>query len=90
MNLGLKRGKNQVHCFTCLTHPQGYKKKGTIYELTLILFKTTIKVNFDVNYRQFNVGFVFALMKCSYAAFGEQNKIDNYCKCQQVYKSPYI
>ena len=26
MNLGLRRGKNQVHCFTCLTHPQGYKK----------------------------------------------------------------
>ena len=24
-------------------------------------------------------------LKCSYAAFGEQNKIDNYCKCQQVY-----
>ncbi len=22
-------------------------------------------------------GLVFALMKCSYAAFGEQNKIDN-------------
>ena len=31
--------------------------------------------------------FVFALMKCSYAAFGEQNKIDNDCKCQQVYKT---
>lgn len=26
MNLGLNRGTNQVHCFTCLTHPQGYKK----------------------------------------------------------------
>ena len=26
-------------------------------------------------------------MKCSYAAFGEQNKIDNDSKCQQVYKS---
>ena len=25
--------------------------------------------------------FVFALMKCSYAAFGEQNKIDNDSKC---------
>ncbi len=32
-------------------------------------------------------GFVFALMKCSYAAFGEQNKTDNDSKCQQVYKS---
>ncbi len=31
--------------------------------------------------------FVFALMKCSNAAFGEQNKIDNDSKCQQVYKS---
>ena len=31
--------------------------------------------------------FVFALMKCSYAAFGEQNKTDNDSKCQQVYKS---
>ena len=31
--------------------------------------------------------FVFALMKCSFAAFGEQNKIDNDSKCQQVYKS---
>ena len=26
-------------------------------------------------------------MKCSYAAFGEQNKTDNDSKCQQVYKS---
>ena len=33
------------------------------------------------------LGFVFALMKCSYAAFGEQNKTDNDSKCQQVYKS---
>ena len=32
-------------------------------------------------------GFVFALMKCSYAAFGEQNKTDNDSKCQYVYKS---
>ena len=31
--------------------------------------------------------FVFALMKCSYAAFGEQNKTDNDSKCQLVYKS---
>ena len=29
-------------------------------------------------------------LKCSYAAFGEQNKIDNDCKCQQVYKSHII
>ena len=35
-------------------------------------------------------GFVFALMKCSYAAFGEQNKMDNDSKCQQVYKSHKI
>ena len=34
------------------------------------------------------ISFVFALMKCSFAAFGEQNKIDNDSKCQQVYKSP--
>jgi hypothetical protein len=26
-------------------------------------------------------------MKCSNAAFGEQNKTDNDSKCQQVYKS---
>ena len=32
------------------------------------------------------ISFVFALMKCSYAAFGEQNKIDNDRKCQLVYK----
>ena len=32
------------------------------------------------------ISFVFALMKCSFAAFGEQNKIDNDSKCQQVYK----
>ena len=32
-------------------------------------------------------GFVFALMKCSYAAFGEQNKTDNDSKYQLVYKS---
>ena len=59
----------------------------TIYELTLNLFETTIKVNLDVNYCQFKEDFVFALMKCSYAAFGEQNKTDNDSKCQQVYKS---
>ena len=33
------------------------------------------------------ISFVFALMKCSFAALGEQNKIDNDSKCQQVYKS---
>jgi hypothetical protein len=33
------------------------------------------------------ISFVFALMKCCFAAFGEQNKIDNDSKCQQVYKS---
>ena len=38
--------------------------------------------------RQFKEDFVFALMKCSYAAFGEQNKINNDCKYQQVYKTP--
>ena len=62
-------------------------KMETIYELTLNLFETTIKVNLDVNYCQFKEDFVFALMKCSYAAFGEQNKTDNDSKCQQVYKS---
>ena len=39
------------------------------------------------NSRQFKEDFVFALMKCSSAAFGEQNKIDNDSKCQLVYKS---
>ena len=39
------------------------------------------------NLGQFKEDFVFALMKCSYAAFGEQNKTDNDSKCQQVYKS---
>ena len=29
-------------------------------------------------------------MKCSYAAFGEQNKTDNDSKCQQVYKPSKI
>ena len=42
---------------------------------------------FKDNFRQFNVCFVFAQKKCSYAAFGEQNKIDNDCKYQQVYKT---
>ena len=36
------------------------------------------------------VSFVFALMKYSFAAFGEQNKIDNDGKCQQVYKSHFF
>ena len=35
-------------------------------------------------------GFVFALMKCSYAAFGEQNKTDNDSKCQLIYKSHFL
>ena len=62
-------------------------KKGTIYELTLILFLRQVKsiwMSIIVNSR---ISFVFALMKCSFAAFGEQNKIDNDSKCQQVYKS---
>ena len=29
-------------------------------------------------------------MKCSYAAFGEQNKTDNDSKCQLVYKSQIL
>ena len=29
-------------------------------------------------------------MKCSYAAFGEQNKTDNDSKCQQIYKSQFF
>ena len=60
---------------------------GTIYELILILFKrqfSSIQTSIIVNSMW---GFVFALMKCSYAAFGEQNKIDTDSKCQQVYKS---
>ena len=48
---------------------------GTIYERTLKILKTII-VNLVVNYSQFRDNiFVFALMKSSYAAFGEQNKI---------------
>lgn len=31
------------------------------------------------------ISFAFALMKCCYAAFGEQNKMDNDSKCQLVY-----
>ena len=30
--------------------------------------------------------FVFAQMKCCYAAFGEQNKTENDSKCQHIYK----
>jgi hypothetical protein len=45
--------------------------------------------NLDVNYRQLKEDLVFALTKCSSAAFGEQNKTDNDSKCQQVYKSLY-
>ena len=62
-------------------------KKGTIYELTLILFLRQVKsiwMSIIVNSR---ISFVFALMKCSFAAFGEQNKIDNDSKCQLIYKS---
>ena len=34
--------------------------------------------------------FVFALMKCSYAAFGEQNKkTDNDSKCRQTAQGAY-
>ena len=34
--------------------------------------------------------FVFALMKCCYAAFGEQNKkIDNDSRCRQTAQSAY-
>ena len=60
---------------------------GTIYELTLILFVRQLKsiwMSIIVNSR---ISFVFALMKCSFAAFGEQNKIDNDSKCQLIYKS---
>ena len=32
-------------------------------------------------YVNLRISFVFALMKCSYAAFGEQNKTDNDSKC---------
>ena len=63
---------------------------GTIYELTLILFLRQLKsiwMSIIVNSR---IIFVFALMKCSFAAFGEQNKIDNDSKCQQIYKSLFF
>ena len=63
------------------------KNKGTIYELTLNLFLRQLKsiwMSIIVNSR---ISSVFALMKCCFAAFGEQNKIDNDSKCQQVYKS---
>ena len=55
--------------------------------LTLILFLRQLKsilMSIFVNSR---ISFVLALMKCCFAAFGEQNKIDNDSKCQQVYKS---
>ena len=48
--------------------------KGTIYELILILFYTTIKVNFDVNYRQFKEYILFELEECA-GALATQNKI---------------
>ena len=51
---------------------------------------TTIQVNLDVNYCQFKENFVFALMKCSYAAFGEQNKTDNDSKCQLAYSTLFF
>ena len=62
-------------------------KKGTIYELTLNLFLRQLKsiwMSIIVNAR---ISFVFALMKCCFAAFREQNKIATDSKCQQVYKS---
>ena len=66
------------------------QKRGTIYMLTLILFLRQLKsiwMSIIVNSR---ISFVFALMKCSFAAFGEQNKIDNDSKCQMVYKSHFF
>ena len=65
----------------------GHIKKGNYIRVDTEFIFTTIKVNLDVNYRQFKEDFVFALMKCSSAALGEQNKIDNDSKCQLVYKS---
>ena len=79
-----KKGTKEVNLNNC-TKTQ--KKENYIRVDTDFIF-TTIKVNLDVNYRQFKDKFLFfALMKCSFAAFGEQNKIDNDSKCQQVYKS---
>ena len=62
-------------------------KNGNYIRVDTDFILKTIIVNSDINFRQFKEDFVFALMKCSYAAFGEQNKTDNDSKCQQVYKS---
>ena len=62
-------------------------KNRELYICWLILFLRQFKsiwMSIIVNSR---IIFVFALMKCSYAAFGEQNKIDNDRKCQLVNKS---
>jgi hypothetical protein len=56
------------------------KNQGVIFNDNCCQFLMSIIVNSGIL-------FVFALMKCSYAAFGEQNKTDNDSKCQQVYKS---
>ena len=58
---------------------KNYRKLGKIFFRN----KNTLRYK---NYNKSIVIFVFALMKCSYAAFGEQNKTDNESKCQQVYK----
>jgi hypothetical protein len=55
------------------------KNQGVIFNDNCCQFLMSIIVNSGIL-------FVFALMKCSYAAFGEQNKTDNDSKCQQVYK----
>ena len=46
--------------------------------------KKTIIVNSKINFIQ-RLTFAFALMKCCYAAFGEQNKTENNSKCQYIY-----
>ena len=62
---------------------------GTIYELTVILFLTTISVNFDVNYRQFKYFFCLS-RKNARCALATQNKKKVYNdRCQQVY-NPFI
>ena len=62
---------------------------GTTYELTVILFLTTISVNFDVNYRQFKYFFCLS-RKNARCALATQNKKKVYNdRCQQVY-NPFI
>ena len=62
---------------------------GTIYELTVILFLTTISVNFDVNYRQFKYFFCLS-RKNARCALATQNKKKVYNDRVNKYINPKI